>query len=291
MKQNSKAQFDYHQAFIRNIGWFTHEEQESLRHKKIAIAGLGGVGGNHLLSLTRLGIGNFNIADMDVFELVNFNRQVGATLDSIGKPKVDVMSQLALDINPTLNLTLFHDGLTKENFDRFLEGVDVCIDATDFYAIEMREILYKKCVEHHVPCLVAAPLGMSCGYLIYIPGKMTLETYFQFEKENNAFDKTLNFIIGLNPSLTCAKYLVVPSSVDVRQKVGPSLSTACTLCSGIVSAEAIKILLKRGPIYSLPYYHLFDPYLCQYIRGWIPFGNRNPLQRIKRFFLKRKLMQ
>ena len=66
--------FNYHQAFSRNIGWVTAEEQELLRHKRVAIAGMGGVGGIHLLTLARLGIGAFHIADFDVFDIVNFNR-------------------------------------------------------------------------------------------------------------------------------------------------------------------------------------------------------------------------
>ena len=71
--------FNYDEAFSRNIGWVTEAEQQSLRGKRVAIAGLGGVGGVHLLTLARLGIGRFAIADLDRFDLVNFNRQVGAT--------------------------------------------------------------------------------------------------------------------------------------------------------------------------------------------------------------------
>ena len=55
--------FDYTTAFSRNIGWLTLREQDSLRSKRVAIAGLGGVGGSHLITLTRLGIGAFTIAD------------------------------------------------------------------------------------------------------------------------------------------------------------------------------------------------------------------------------------
>jgi len=80
--------FDYNEAFARTLGWVTEAEQSQLRQRRVAIAGLGGVGGVHLLTLTRLGIGKFNIADNDRFELVNFNRQAGATVDSIGRPNV-----------------------------------------------------------------------------------------------------------------------------------------------------------------------------------------------------------
>jgi tRNA A37 threonylcarbamoyladenosine dehydratase len=91
--------FSYLQAFDRNIGWVTEAEQLVLRAKRIAIAGLGGVGGAHLLTLTRLGIGGFNLADFDQFEIQNFNRQVGANIHSIGRAKLDVMSEMTLSIN------------------------------------------------------------------------------------------------------------------------------------------------------------------------------------------------
>ena len=69
--------FDYDTAFSRNIGWVTSPEQAKLRGSRIAIAGLGGVGGAHLFTLARLGIANFNIADFDEFDVHNLNRQTG----------------------------------------------------------------------------------------------------------------------------------------------------------------------------------------------------------------------
>src|SRR5689334_23457905 len=104
--------FTYSDAFDRNIGWVTEHEQQVLRGKRVAIAGLGGVGGAHLLTLTRLGIGAFHIADFDRFELHNFNRQVGATMESLDRPKVDVMAEMARAINPELDLRLFPDGIS-----------------------------------------------------------------------------------------------------------------------------------------------------------------------------------
>ena len=101
------ARFDYYSAFSRNIGWVTPIEQDVLRSKRVAIAGLGGVGGSHLLTLTRLGIGAFHLADLDSFELANFNRQAGAFGSTVDEPKVNVLSRMARDINPELELELF----------------------------------------------------------------------------------------------------------------------------------------------------------------------------------------
>ena len=70
--------FSYHHAFARNLGWVTPAEQSLLKEKRVAIAGLGGVGGFHLLTLARLGVGAFHIADFDTFDITNFNRQIGA---------------------------------------------------------------------------------------------------------------------------------------------------------------------------------------------------------------------
>jgi tRNA A37 threonylcarbamoyladenosine dehydratase len=80
--------FDYHEAFSRNIGWVTEAEQATLRRSRVAIGGLGGVGGVHLLTLARLGVGRFSIADFDVFEIANFNRQVGATMATLKSSKI-----------------------------------------------------------------------------------------------------------------------------------------------------------------------------------------------------------
>ena len=96
--------FNYEMAFSRNIGWVTEAEQERLKNARVAIGGLGGVGGVHLLTLARMGVGRFTIADFDVFDIVNFNRQVGARVSTLGRPKIDVLAEMAGDINPEIRL-------------------------------------------------------------------------------------------------------------------------------------------------------------------------------------------
>src|SRR6478672_3015774 len=107
--------FSYAAAFDRNIGWFTDWEQQTLRTKRVAIAGMGGVGGFHLLTLARLGVGSFSIADFDRFEAANFNRQIGATVSSLGRPKAEVLEQMARDINPRLRISRFDEGVNDTN--------------------------------------------------------------------------------------------------------------------------------------------------------------------------------
>ncbi|MBK6602141.1 MAG: ThiF family adenylyltransferase [Betaproteobacteria bacterium] len=80
-------------------------------------------------SLSRLGIGAFSLADPDVFELVNFNRQIGATMSTIGRAKTTVMAELVHGINPEADVRLFDDGIHAENIARFLDDVDVVVDS------------------------------------------------------------------------------------------------------------------------------------------------------------------
>ena len=66
------------EAFSRNIGLLTQAEQDKLASVRVAIPGMGGVGGVHLITMTRTGVGKFHLADFDVFEPANINRQFGA---------------------------------------------------------------------------------------------------------------------------------------------------------------------------------------------------------------------
>ncbi len=154
--------FIYDEAFSRNIGWLTRQEQDQLRHKRVAIAGLGGVGGVHLLTLCRLGIGKFHLADFDTFDLANFNRQAGATVSALSIPKLEVMIQQARDINPELEIKGFAEGVTAGNLDEFLKGVDIYIDGLDFFAFSARQQVFARvCGKAHSGCYCRSP-GHGC---------------------------------------------------------------------------------------------------------------------------------
>ncbi len=119
-EQAHRQDFNYDEAFSRNVGWVTEAEQAALRGKRVAVAGLGGVGGVHVLTLARLGVGAFNIADFDTFSLANFNRQAGAMVSTVGRTKIDVITEMAKDINPEIDIRQFRQGVSQENLDEFL---------------------------------------------------------------------------------------------------------------------------------------------------------------------------
>jgi molybdopterin/thiamine biosynthesis adenylyltransferase/nitroreductase len=273
--------FDYQIAFSRNLGWVTETEQALLRGKRVAIAGLGGVGGVHLLTLARLGVGAFHLADLDVFELPNFNRQAGALVSTLDHPKVAVLAAMARDINPELDIRPFPAGVRPDNVDAFLQGVDLYLDGLDFFEPEVRTLLFGRCAELGIPAITAGPIGMSVAYVLFLPGRMSFERYFRLAglpRER----QYVNFLVGLVPSPLHRSYLVDPGRVNLAERRGPSTAMACQLCAGVAAVEALKILLQRGPLYPAPYYHLFDAYRMKYRRGQLRWGNRGPLQTLKR---------
>lgn len=280
--------FDYHTAFARTVGWVTRDELETLRTKRIAIAGLGGVGGSHLLTLSRLGLGGFAIADFDHFELHNFNRQAGAYCGTIGQAKLDVLARMALEINPGLELKTFPKGIGRDNIHAFLDGADLYVDSLDFFAMEARRMVFAECHRLGIPALTAAPLGMGAATLVFMPGMMSFEDYFQLEGHDEE-EQLLRFLLGLSPAMLQIAYLADPSAVNLREHRGPSTPMACELCAGIAATQALKILLGRGDIKPAPWGMHFDGYREKLVRTWRPGGNRNPLQRLGLTIARKKL--
>jgi molybdopterin/thiamine biosynthesis adenylyltransferase len=282
--------FDYDTAFSRNLGWVTPAEQQILKKKCIAIAGLGGVGGSHLLTLARLGIGRFRLAEFDEFDLANFNRQAGASMRSVGRPKLDVMVEMVRSINPGVDLTLFGEGVSERNVDHFLEDADLFVDGLDFFAFDARQLVFSACARVKIPATTVAPLGMGAALLNFMPGRMSFGEYFGFDRCRDA-EKPLRFLLGLAPAALHRRYLIDPSFVDLAAQRGPSTAMACQLCAGVAATEALKILLKRGQVIAAPRGIHFDAYRNALVRTWRPWGYRGPMQRAVFLIARRQFRQ
>ena len=278
--------FSYAAAFDRNIGWLTDWEQQSLRTKRVAIAGMGGVGGFHLLTLARLGIGAFSIADFDSFEAANFNRQIGATVSSLGRPKAKVLEEMARDINPEVRITRFDSGVDDTNIDSFLAGADLFIDGFDFFVLDIRRKVFARCAELGIPALTAAPVGMGVGLLVFTKESMSFEDYFRFEGQPE-LRQYVHFLLGVAPRGLHRSYLVDPSRLDFGNRKAPSTVIGCELCASVSAAAAVKLLLKRGKVLSAPHHHHYDAYLGKAVVTKLPQGNAGRSQRINADRLQR----
>ena len=272
-------EFDYAAAFSRNIGWVTESEQTVLKGKRVAIAGMGGVGGIHLLTLARLGVGAFTIADFDSFDIVNFNRQAGAMMSTLGQSKAQTLARMALDINPELKLKVIEAPIGDGNLGEFLDGVDLYVDGLDFFAFDARRATFAACHRSGIPAITAAPLGVGTAFLYFQPGGMSFEEYFCLEGCDED-EMALRFMLGLSPAMLQRPYLVDPSKVDLAARKGPSTIAACQLCAGVIAGEGLKLLLGRGEVPAAPRGFQFDVYRNRLTHTWRPGGNRNLIQRI-----------
>jgi molybdopterin/thiamine biosynthesis adenylyltransferase len=273
------AQFDYWAAVSRNIGWVTLQEQERLRDAHVAIAGLGGVGGAHLLTLARLGIGRFTVADFDDFSVHNFNRQAGAFVSTVGQPKTRVLVQMAHDINPQAQIRVLDEGVTADNIDRFLDGVQVYVDGIDFFAMDARRMVFAACRERGIPAVTAAPLGMGSALIYFDPAGMSFERYFRLEGHDRN-EQFARLIAGLSPAMLQGTYLADPSAVNFAEQRGPSTVMACDLCAGMTGTAVLKLMLRRGSLRAAPWALQFDAYRQRLKWTWRPLGNAHPLQRL-----------
>jgi molybdopterin/thiamine biosynthesis adenylyltransferase len=271
--------FHYDEAFSRNIGWVTPQEQALLRTRRVAVAGGGGVGSYHLLTLARLGIGKFHIADFDTYDVANFNRQAGAMMSTLGQPKAEVMARMVHDINPDAEIKLFPQGINPDNMAEFLDDVHVYVDSLDFFAFDARQQVFAACAARGIPSTTAAPLGMGAATLTFLPGQYTFEDYFQWG-DRPELEKAIRFMVGLAPAGLHRGYLVVPSAINLAERRGPSTVMAINLCAAMAGTTVLKVLLGRGELLAAPHGLHFDAYRNRLVHTWRPGGNRHPLQQL-----------
>jgi molybdopterin/thiamine biosynthesis adenylyltransferase len=289
MTTSEPALWNYADAFSRNQGLISPAEQQKLRNCRVAIPGMGGVGGIHLMTLARMGIGKFRISDADEFDVKNFNRQFGATVENIGRAKAEVMAANALSVNPEIEIDAFSEFVTSSNIDAFLTGVDLVIDSVDFFAFEAKRLIFREARKRGIWVLTAGPVGFSTAWIAFDPNGMSFDEYFDLRDGMEEVDKFCAFAIGLAPRATHVPYFDF-SFVDGSGR-GPSVAAACQLAAGVVGAEAVKILLGRGEVRAAPCFNQFDAYRYLLRKGKLRFGNRGPLQQIKRKILRARMIQ
>ena len=134
------------------------EAMEKLKTSRVAVFGIGGVGGYVCEALVRSGLGNFDLIDDDKVCLTNINRQIIATRKTVGKYKVDVMEERMKDINPDVNVTVHKCFFLPENAAEFdFESYDYVVDAVDTVTAKLELVM--KCKEKDVPIISSMGAG------------------------------------------------------------------------------------------------------------------------------------
>jgi len=280
--------FNYNEAFSRNLGVVSTAEHERLRNATVAIAGMGGVGGDYLISLVRAGVGGFHLAEFDEFELVNFNRQYGASVPTLGRRKLEVMVEHALAINPELRITTFPEGIQPDSIGAFLDGVDLAVDAVDAFAVDKHPLLVNAATARGLATLAAVPLGLGAGMLAFGPQGMAYDDYFAITPDMSEDERIVQFLLGFAPELYHLRYLD-PNSINLKARRGPSSVAGCKLCAGFITTQALVALLHPEALRCVPWYTYLDARVGRFHHRRLWMGNRNPLQRIKSLVARRRL--
>ena len=134
------------------------EAMEKLKNARVAVFGIGGVGGYVCEALARTGVGHFDLIDDDKVCLTNINRQIIATRKTVGRYKTEVMKERMLEINPDIEVTLHQCFFLPETAEDFhFEDYDYVVDAVDTVTAKIELVM--KCKETGVPIISSMGAG------------------------------------------------------------------------------------------------------------------------------------
>lgn len=145
-------------SLSRTVLLIGEDNIEKLGKAKVIVLGVGGVGGYVVEALVRSGIGNIVLVDSDEISISNLNRQIIATLNTIGKDKVDVMKNRILSINPKCNVTCYKSFIDESNVkDIIKEDCHYVVDAIDTVTSKLQVVEY--CFEKKIPIISSMGTG------------------------------------------------------------------------------------------------------------------------------------
>jgi len=247
--------FSYEEMIGRNAGFLSATEQELLHDGRVFVCGVGGMGGAALQSLVRAGVGNIAIADMDIFERSNLNRQLFATLDTVGKLKVGATADALLRINPSLGLTTY-GGEWVEQLDEILAVYKVVVNGMDDLAAGIA--LYRKAREHGATVIDAytAPLP---SVTVVGPSDPRPEERLRFpttrtnwrvltQDEVEACKMQEALYVMVNSSSAKHIDLHVAAELMAGKRSRPSFAPMVIVTGTLMANEAIKLLVRRDTV-------------------------------------------
>ena len=211
--------------YLRNLGAITEADCQLLRSKKVVVVGCGGLGGYLMEYLSRIGVGSIRCIDGDVFDGTNLNRQILATVDTIGKPKAQAAAQRLQIVNPDVTVEACHTFLEEHNALELISGCDMVLDALD--NIPSRRLLANACAQAGIPYVFGAISGWVAQAGISMPGDQMIAKLY-------------------------------PEGVEAKDKSVLSFTPA--LCAAVQSALCVSFLLGH-PVQTgiLHYFDLFCP--------------------------------
>ena len=143
--------------------------QEKLLNAKVLIIGVGGLGSPVAMYLAAAGIGTIGIADADVVDLSNLQRQIAHNTEKIGTAKVESAKETINRMNPDVTVHTYQTLVTKDNILDFIQDYDFIIDGTDNFSSKF--LINDACVMAKKPFCHAGILGFQGQLMTYVPGE------------------------------------------------------------------------------------------------------------------------
>ena len=230
----------YWEIASRQMSIVTRSEQERFKDAKITVIGCGGIGGETIEMLARMGIGELVLVDEDAFDLSNLNRQTLASLSDLGLSKSAVAADKVRLINPYVKVTAFHEHVDRGNIDVIIGDSDIVIDALD--NVLTRVIVSRKAKEKGIPYIHGAIHGTLGQITVFLPNSdKTYEEMFNLPSQG----KELN-----DETIEALK--------NVTSGVPPVIGPTPNLIGCLEAMEAYKIITGVGKVTVAPKMLTFD---------------------------------
>lgn len=242
-------------AFSRTEMLIGREGLEKLKNSKVAVFGVGGVGTFVIEGLARSGVGEIVLVDDDNICVTNINRQLHATLDTVGQAKVDVMKERILSINDKAVVTTYKELYNSSSADRLLsDEYSYVVDAIDMVSSKLD--LIERCKKRNIPVISSMGAGNKLNPAmfevadIYDTSVCPLAKVMRKELKNRGVDslkvvyskeKPLKPIINEDVEKNNDK----SGSVKVKRQTPGSVSFVPSVVGLIIASEVIKDLLKN----------------------------------------------
>jgi len=232
---------------------------EKLKNSRVAIFGIGGVGGYVCEALVRTGVGHFDLIDDDKVCLTNLNRQIIATRKTVGKYKTEVMKERMLDINPDVEVTTHNCFFLPENADEFsFEEYDYVVDAVD--TVTAKISLVMKCKEKNVPIISSMGAGNKLDASafrvsdIYKTKMCPLAKVMRYELKRRGVKKLKVVYSEEKPirpredmSISCRNNCICPPGAEhkctERRDIPGSVAFVPSVAGLIIAGEVVKDLI------------------------------------------------
>ena len=188
------------QAFSRTELLLGSSALERLAASRVAVFGIGGVGGYVCEALARTGVGHLDLIDSDTVAVSNINRQIIATTKTVGQYKTDAMEARILDINPAAKITKHNCFFLPETAADFpFNQYDYVVDAVDTMSAKLALVTHCHAAGVPIICAMGAgnkldPTGFQVADLVYRPRLLSRirKVSFSATKKKNSFGKRLS---------------------------------------------------------------------------------------------------